>query len=111
VTRFWDDDHGMFIDEWDTRWLHPDGCRGMNADLHAVEALLAAYDATADRDCLRRSLTVTRHAVRWARECRWRLPEHFDAAWRPGSTTTATARWTRSSLSAPRSATRWSGPG
>ena len=83
VTRFWDDDHGMFIDRWDTGWHHPDDYRGMNANMHAVEAMLAAYDATAERACLHRALTITRHAVRWARDCGWRMPEHFDAAWRP----------------------------
>ena len=83
VTRFWDDDQGMFADEWDTEWLHLDDYRGMNANMHAVEAMLAAYDATADRDCLRRALTITRNAVRWARECEWRMPEHFDGAWCP----------------------------
>ncbi|MFI5931911.1 AGE family epimerase/isomerase [Actinoplanes sp. NPDC051494] len=83
LTRFWDDDHGMFIDRWDTEWLHADDYRGLNANMHAVEAMLAAYDATADPDCLRRALTITANAVRWARDGGWRMPEHFDAAWRP----------------------------
>jgi sulfoquinovose isomerase len=52
--------------------------------MHSVEALLAAADVTGDRglvDRARRIVTRVVHDV--ARGNRWRLPEHFDSAWRP----------------------------
>jgi mannose/cellobiose epimerase-like protein (N-acyl-D-glucosamine 2-epimerase family) len=45
--------------------------------------VLAAYDATLEREYLRRALTIADRAVRLARECQWRMPEHFYSAWRP----------------------------
>jgi mannose/cellobiose epimerase-like protein (N-acyl-D-glucosamine 2-epimerase family) len=83
IRRFWDPGYGMFTDHWDTGWQHVDDYRGMNANMHGVEALLAAYDATADRECLHRALAVTTRAVNFARDHGWRMPEHFDACWQP----------------------------
>lgn len=83
LERFWDDEHEMFADQWDTEWRRLDDYRGLNANMHAVEAMLAAFDATGRQDCLDRALAVTRRTVGWGRQHGWRLPEHFDAHWLP----------------------------
>ncbi|GAA4601130.1 mannose/cellobiose epimerase-like protein (N-acyl-D-glucosamine 2-epimerase family) [Actinoplanes octamycinicus] len=81
--RFWEPEHRMFADEWDTRWQRLDDYRGLNANMHAVEAMLAAYDATGQRECLDRALAITERTTGWGRAHGWRLPEHYDAGWRP----------------------------
>ncbi|WIN00538.1 AGE family epimerase/isomerase [Actinoplanes oblitus] len=83
VRRFWDPAQRMFADEWDTGWQRLDEYRGLNANMHAVEAMLAAFDATGQRECLDRALAITERTIGWGREHGWRLPEHYDAAWQP----------------------------
>jgi mannose/cellobiose epimerase-like protein (N-acyl-D-glucosamine 2-epimerase family) len=75
--RFWDDDAGMVVEEWDESWSVLDGYRGGNANMHAVEALLAVGDTA------RASRIVRRVVHDLARSNHWRIPEHFDSAWRP----------------------------
>jgi sulfoquinovose isomerase len=61
-----------------------DGYRGANANMHTVEACLAAYDATGDEAWTERALRIaTRLIDGHAREHGWRLPEHYDADWSP----------------------------
>ena len=77
-------DRGLYAERWDRSWSELDDYRGVNANMHAVEALLAAADATGRRDLLDRALAVTTTVVdNWARAHDWRVPEHFDADWRP----------------------------
>ena len=83
-TRFFDARHEMFVDAWDRRFdrLHP--YRGVNSNMHAVEALLAATDATGDIGLRERALAIARRvALDFARPQHWRIPEHFDQDWRP----------------------------
>ena len=52
--------------------------------MHAAEAFLAVGDATGDPAWHRRALRIVERLVRGvARAHGWRLPEHFDAQWRP----------------------------
>lgn len=41
--RFWDEEYGMVVEQWDEGFLHLDGYRGVNANMHTVEALLSAF--------------------------------------------------------------------
>ena len=88
-TRFWDDAAGMAVEQWDRTWSRLDDYRGLNANMHGVEASLAAADAlpVADqagkRQLRDQALRTTERAVGWAREFRWRLPEHFTSDWAP----------------------------
>jgi mannose/cellobiose epimerase-like protein (N-acyl-D-glucosamine 2-epimerase family) len=77
-------DGGLYAERWDRGWSRLSDYRGVNSNMHVVEATLAAADATGDVARLDRALAVTGTVVdRWARDSRWRVPEHFDAAWRP----------------------------
>lgn len=87
-TRFWDDDAGLAVEEWDRAWTQLSDYRGVNANMHGVEAMLAAADAVPDpavagrlRDQARRATERVVHG--WARENDWRLPEHFTHRWEP----------------------------
>jgi mannose/cellobiose epimerase-like protein (N-acyl-D-glucosamine 2-epimerase family) len=89
-TRFWDDDAGLAVEEWDPAWRRLDDYRGVNANMHGVEATLAAADALqpvdpeAAWDLRTQALRTTERVVHgWAREREWRLPEHFTPDWQP----------------------------
>jgi mannose/cellobiose epimerase-like protein (N-acyl-D-glucosamine 2-epimerase family) len=89
-SRFWDDAAGMAVEEWDRAWTTLSDYRGANANMHGVEASLAAADALAgsgpDRAgrLRRQALRTTERVVHgWARERDWRLPEHFTPDWTP----------------------------
>src|ERR687890_1657839 len=88
-TRFWDDAEGLAVEGWDAGWSRLSDYRGANANMHGVEASLAAADALGAADPraaqLRRQAlrTVERVVHGWARERDWRLPEHFTPDWTP----------------------------
>ncbi|MEU2202463.1 AGE family epimerase/isomerase [Isoptericola sp. NPDC019482] len=81
--RFWEADHELHLDERSRDWDTVDPYRGVNANMHSVEALLAAHDATGERRWLNRAATIADRVIGWASDNDWRIPEHFDAAWRP----------------------------
>jgi mannose/cellobiose epimerase-like protein (N-acyl-D-glucosamine 2-epimerase family) len=88
--RFWDETSGLAVDEWDGAWTAPTDYRGANANMHGVEATLAAADALASADpataerLRHQALRSTERIVHgFARTGDWRLPEHFTADWTP----------------------------
>ncbi|MGX5657189.1 AGE family epimerase/isomerase [Geodermatophilus nigrescens] len=85
--RFWDDAEGLAAEEWTPDWSRLSDYRGANANMHGVEATLAAADALGGDDAVRlrrRALRSVERVVHgWARERDWRLPEHFTADWEP----------------------------
>ncbi len=84
LDHFWDEADGLARDGWDRSWTTLDEYRGVNANMHSVEAMLAAGDATGDPSWHARALRiVTRVVDGWARDNDWRIPEHFDSSWSP----------------------------
>lgn len=82
--HFWDDDQGMSRESFSRDWTQEEDYRGINSNMHTVEAYLAASDVTAGRDLLHRALRITERTVHgFAREHGWRLPEHFTPDWEP----------------------------
>ncbi|MBA2573445.1 MAG: AGE family epimerase/isomerase [Nocardioidaceae bacterium] len=82
LNRFWDDDKGLVVEQWDESFSTLDDYRGVNANMHTVEALLSAADVRGDRSLVDRALTIVTHVVHdFARSNKWRLPEHFDRDW------------------------------
>jgi mannose/cellobiose epimerase-like protein (N-acyl-D-glucosamine 2-epimerase family) len=82
----------MAVEEWSPDWGELSSYRGVNANMHGVEATLAAADAldgvlrdpaTAGGLRAQALRTVGRVVHGWARERDWRLPEHFTADWEP----------------------------
>lgn len=77
----WDARFGLYRDEADAAWRFS-GYRGQNANMHLCEALLAAFDATAERRYLERALALaeamTQRQARLADGLVW---EHYDADW------------------------------
>ena len=84
LRHFWEDDAGMVRESWDRAFTADEAYRGINANMHTVEAYLAAADVTGDDAWLARALRITERVVHtFARESDWRLPEHFDPSWAP----------------------------
>jgi mannose/cellobiose epimerase-like protein (N-acyl-D-glucosamine 2-epimerase family) len=84
LDRFWDDEYGMVVEEWDEGFEKLDGYRGVNANMHTVEALLSAADVTGDPSWRDRALRITTRVVHEAAAGNgWRIPEHFDDTWTP----------------------------
>lgn len=81
--RFWDDEQGLVVDCWDQSWSQLDPYRGANANMHTVEAFLAAGEATGDPVWHERAARVSERVIAWAATNEWRIPEHFDEHWRP----------------------------
>jgi sulfoquinovose isomerase len=80
--HFWVEQDGLLVDEWDSEWRIRDPYRGVNANMHAVEAFLAAADVTGLAVWRDRALRVVERVVHdFARSNAWRLPEHFDSSW------------------------------
>ncbi|MCW2533317.1 MAG: N-acylglucosamine 2-epimerase [Blastococcus sp.] len=87
-TRFWDDEEGLAVEEWDRAWTTCADYRGINANMHGVEAMLAAADAVADEETAGRlrsqAMRCAERVVHgWAKAHDWRLPEHFTPDWTP----------------------------
>lgn len=80
--HFWQPEMGLYADEATPDWqLKP--YRGQNANMHACEAMLAAFDATGEARYLKRASciadSVTRHLAGLAGGLVW---EHYHADWR-----------------------------
>lgn len=79
--RFWNEEEGLSCDTWNTEFTVLDDYRGLNANMHTVEAFLAAADVTGDEKYRVRAGRIIEHVVGWARENNWRIPEHFTKDW------------------------------
>lgn len=81
--HFWEEERGLFRDEWNRDWTPFSTYRGMNANMHGVEALLTAHEATGRAVFLDRAGRILDFFVgRIAPQYGWRLPEHYTAEWR-----------------------------
>ncbi|QOR71210.1 AGE family epimerase/isomerase [Ruania alkalisoli] len=84
LQRFWREDEGMVVESYDRTFTDLEDYRGVNANMHTVEAYLAAADVTGDDTWLERATRISRRVVDdFARNQSWRIPEHFDANWQP----------------------------
>ncbi|MBY0243721.1 MAG: AGE family epimerase/isomerase [Burkholderiaceae bacterium] len=82
--RFWDAQAGLYADEASPDWRVLSDYRGQNANMHACEALQAAYQATGERRYLERAYTVASHITqRQAQRCGGLVWEHYDKQWQP----------------------------
>lgn len=83
-TRLWSETDAMVVDTCDETFTKVNPYRGINANMHTVEAFLAASDVTGDRIWRDRALRITERILnQQAPQSGWRLVEHFDTAWMP----------------------------
>ena len=82
-SRFWDKAAGATTEEYAADWQPLGTYRGQNSNMHLTEALMAAFEATGDRQYLGMAESIAGLIInRHAREQGWRVAEHFDAAWK-----------------------------
>lgn len=81
--RFWLVQDAAAADRWDTEFSRLDPYRGLNANLHAAEAYLAAAEALDDPVLRDRAGRIIRRFTGAAAANDWRIPEHFDENWQP----------------------------
>lgn len=81
--RFWDEDAGMSREAFSADWTEEEQYRGINANMHTVEAYLAASDVLGDPMYLRRAWRIIQRAMGFAEANDWLLPEHFTTSWEP----------------------------
>lgn len=81
--RFWNEEEGLSCDTWNTEFTELDSYRGLNANMHTVEAFLAAADVTGDEKYRVRAGRIIDRVLIWAKDNNWRIPEHFSSDWVP----------------------------
>ncbi|TFW19330.1 AGE family epimerase/isomerase [Massilia arenosa] len=80
--RFWQPDHGLYADQASADWSRLDPYRGQNANMHACEALIAAFDATGHLLYLQRAATLAHNiTVRQAALAHGMVWEHYREDW------------------------------
>lgn len=80
--RFWLSDDGLYAEECQPDWAPISSYRGGNSNMHLVEALLAAYDATTDQLYLNRAESVADRLIsQLTRANQWRFAEHYTENW------------------------------
>ena len=79
--RYWDEEEGLVRDTWNTEFTVLDEYRGLNSNMHTVEAFLAAADVTGDEKYRIRAGRIIKRVLEWAEANEWRIPEHYTADW------------------------------
>lgn len=80
--HFWDEEAGLLRDEFAQDWTPFSSYRGMNANMHGAEALLAAFEATGQPRFLERAGRILAFFTqKIAPAYNWRLPEHYRSDW------------------------------
>jgi mannose/cellobiose epimerase-like protein (N-acyl-D-glucosamine 2-epimerase family) len=81
-THFWDAGHGLYRDEASADFTEVGPYRGQNANMHACEALLWAYEATGERRFLDRASLVADNVTRRQADLAGGLVwEHYRPDW------------------------------
>ena len=80
--RFWDEKEELCFDTWNTEFTVLDDYRGLNANMHTVEAFLAVADVLSDEKYRQRAGGIIEHVIKWFSENSFRIPEHFTKDWK-----------------------------
>ncbi|MEO8007016.1 MAG: AGE family epimerase/isomerase [Betaproteobacteria bacterium] len=80
--KFWSPASGLYADEAAADWSAVSSYRGQNANMHACEAMLAAFDATGQARYLDRAANLARNiALRQAALANGLIWEHYQSDW------------------------------
>lgn len=79
--KFWNEEEGLSCDTWNTEFTVLDDYRGLNANMHTVEAFLAAADVLGEEKYRVRAGRIIDRVAGWAADNNYRIPEHFSSEW------------------------------
>ena len=79
--KFWNEEEGLSCDTWNTEFTVLDDYRGVNANMHTVEAFLAAADVLGNETYRVRAGRIIDRVIEWAADNDYRIPEHFSGDW------------------------------
>lgn len=79
--KFWNEEEGLSCDTWNTEFTVLDDYRGVNANMHTVEAFLAAADVLGNETYRVRAGRIIDRVIEWAADNDYRIPEHFSSDW------------------------------
>ena len=80
--HFWQAEYGLYADQCKADWSQRAPYRGQNANMHACEAMLAAYQASGERRYLLRAELLAEHIVnRQANLADGLIWEHYHTDW------------------------------
>lgn len=83
-THFWQAEHGLYRDQISGDGQNVSPYRGQNANMHACEAMLAAFHATGELRFLHRAELLAHNiTVRQAARAGGMIWEHYDSDWAP----------------------------
>lgn len=80
---YWNEAEGLSSDNWNTEFTVMDDYRGLNANMHSVEAFLAVADIAGKEEYRVRAGRIIDHVIGWAKDNHWRIPEHYTKDWEP----------------------------
>lgn len=80
---YWNEEEGLACDSWNTEFTVLDDYRGLNANMHSVEAFLAAADIAGREEYRVRAGRIIDRVLVWAKNNNWRIPEHYTKDWLP----------------------------
>lgn len=81
--HWFDADSGKVVESYTRPFSETESYRGINANMHTVEAYLATSDLTGNRELLDRAVGILKFVAEQAGSHDWRIPEHYDSDWRP----------------------------
>lgn len=79
--KFWNEEEGLSCDTWNTEFTVLDDYRGLNANMHTVEAFLAAADVLGEEKYRVKAGRIIDRVTGWATDNNYRIPEHFSSDW------------------------------
>ena len=81
--HWWDQEAGMVCESFNRDYSVCEDYRGLNSNMHMVEAYMLVAQVTNDSKWTERAMRILERVARVSREYDWRIPEHYDSQWQP----------------------------
>lgn len=81
--HWWDQEAGMVCESFNRDYSVCEDYRGLNSNMHMVEAYMLVAQVTNDSKWMERAMRILERVARVSREYDWRIPEHYDSDWQP----------------------------
>ena len=81
--HWWDPEAGMVCEGFNRDYSVCEDYRGLNSNMHMVEAYMLVAQVTNDSRWTERAIRILERVARVSREYNWRIPEHYDSDWQP----------------------------